>query len=63
MGLIEQLVENRTNELRNMQLHERLPIGKWISVFRVVGGWIYQFNCPPDEGNDFGVFVPEEKAK
>ena len=47
-------------ELLKMELHEMANINKWINVMRVFGGWIYSFNCPPDEGTDYGVFVPEE---
>jgi len=41
-----------------MKLHETLHLNDWTSVLRVFGGWIYIF-VPPDEGSDFGVFVPE----
>lgn len=47
--------------LRNLELHQTFHIDKWTSVIRVVGGWIYEYTCPPEEGNDFGVFVPETK--
>lgn len=61
MGIVEQTLENRANELRDMVLHQTTDVNKWISILRVIGGWIYQFNCPPDEGIDYGVFVPETK--
>ena len=48
-------------QLRKLELHETFHIDKWVSVLRVVDGWIYEFTIPPDEGNDFGVFVPEIK--
>jgi len=51
---------NAANELRKMKLHDTLEVNRWISIVRVSGGWIYQFLCPPEEGTDFGVFVPEQ---
>lgn len=47
-------------ELLNMELHKWRSIDNWTHILRVYGGWIYQFNCPPEEGTDYGVFVPEE---
>ena len=60
MGIVEQVIENRKQELLNMNLHDFLCINKWLQILRVYGGWIYQFSCPPEEGNDYGVFVPDE---
>jgi len=47
-------------DLYNLVLHQTGEISNWIDVIRVPGGWIYQFNCPVDEGTDYGVFVPFE---
>ena len=46
-------------ELLKMELHSIKNITQWINVMRVFGGWIYSFNCSPEEGTDYGVFVPE----
>ena len=58
MGIVEQAIEKQ--KLLDMKLHGSTSLNKWVSVLRVYGGWIYQFNCPPEEGTDYGVFVPEE---
>lgn len=59
MGTVEQAIENRKQELLNMKLHDTTSIDKWTHILRVYGGWIYQFHCPPEEGNDYAIFVPE----
>lgn len=46
-------------DLLDMKLHEHRNIDNWRSVQRVIDGWIYLYSCPKEEGNDFGVFVPE----
>lgn len=42
----------------DLELHETLNPTSWVSIIKVPGGWIYQFLVPPQEGTDFGVFVP-----
>jgi len=50
--------EEKSKSVYELKLHETTHLDTWSSVLRVPGGWIYQFTCPPDEGTDFGVFVP-----
>jgi len=48
----------KPEDIYDMDFHESKDINNWQYVLRVPGGWIYQFNSPPDEGTDYGVFVP-----
>ena len=50
--------ETKKETIYTLKLHEQLDLSKWITIQRVPGGWIYEFLVPPDEGSDFGVFVP-----
>ena len=51
--------ETKKETIYNLKLHETMAAGSnWATVMRVAGGWIYTFTCPPEEGSDFGVFVP-----
>ena len=45
--------------LFDMKVHGTKDVDGF-TVLRVFGGWIYQFNCPAEEGSSYGVFVPEE---
>ena len=47
-------------ELLAMPLHDTKHIGRWTSVQRVVGGWVYWYN---DDISSSGVFVPEQSDK
>jgi len=41
-----------------LKLHEELSLNKWLCVFRVPGGWIYQTSDPRYEWDNMAVFVP-----
>lgn len=47
-------------ELHNMQLHERQSVNNYLSILRVLGGWIY-FTVN-ERGHELtAVFVPHPK--
>jgi len=50
--------EEKPNSIYDLKLHEEIWLDNFTVVMRVPGGWIYLFRCPPNEGNDLGVFVP-----
>lgn len=59
MEIYDKAIEKRKQELLDMKLHETIDVDKHIVILRVFGGWIYQFNCPPEDGTSYCTFVPE----